>query len=141
MVMTAHVVFAALDSKRPATLSPEVIGMLRDKLGFRGVIATDDLDMRAIRMGADEAAIAAVRAGCDALLVCQDERNALLAEEALIREAERDGAFRGRVGEAAARVRALKRSHADAVAKLPVLSRASIASAAHRRLASHLAGG
>ena len=114
--------------------------MLRDKLGFRGVIATDDLDMRAIRMGADEAAIAAVRAGCDALLVCQDERNALLAEEALIREAERDATFRARVAESAARLRAMKTAHAAYGAAHPAPARDVVGSYAHRRLADRLAG-
>src|SRR6476659_9675165 len=49
MIMTAHVVFAALDAARPATLSPEVMtGLLRDRIGFRGVIVSDDLDLRTV---------------------------------------------------------------------------------------------
>src|SRR5690606_28348420 len=75
MIMTAHVVFAALDPTRPATLSEQVVsGLLRDKLGFKGVIVSDDLDMRAIAgtMGIDVAAVAAIRAGCDVLLLCRD---------------------------------------------------------------------
>ena len=143
MIMTAHVVFAALDAARPATLSPDVItGLLRDRLGYRGVIVSDDLDMTAIagELGADVAAVAAIRAGCDALLLCRDERNQALAEAAVIREAERDAAFRARVGEAAARIRALKRTHAEDVARLPAASRDGVGSAAHRQLADRLAG-
>ena len=45
-------------------------------------------------MGADVAAIAAIRAGCDVLLLCRDEAHQALAEDALIREAERDSEFR-----------------------------------------------
>lgn len=141
MLMTAHVVFAALDPTRPATLSPEVItGLLREKLGYQGVIVSDDLDMKAIaaHLGAGDAAIRAIRAGCDVLLLCRDERNQLLAEEALLEECERDSAFRAQVGTAAARVRAMKRAHADNQARRPAPSRDVIGSFAHRTLADRL---
>jgi beta-N-acetylhexosaminidase len=144
MIMTAHVVFAALDASRPATLSPDVItGLLRGRLGYRGVIVSDDLDMRAIadHMGADVAAVAAVRAGCDALLLCKDEGNQAAAEAALIRAAESDGELRARIAESAARIRALKQAHGAARAAHPPATRAVIGSAAHRELADRLAGG
>jgi beta-N-acetylhexosaminidase len=141
MLMTAHVVFAALDPTRPATLSPEVItGLLRDKLGYQGVIVSDDLDMKAIaaHLGAGDAAVRAIRAGCDVLLLCRDERNQLLAEEALIKECERDSAFRAEVGAAAARVRAMKRAHAENQARRPAPGREVIGSPAHQALAARL---
>jgi beta-N-acetylhexosaminidase len=144
MIMTAHVVFAALDPARPATLSPEVItGLLRDRLGYQGVIVSDDLDMRAIagHMGADVAAVAAVRAGCDVLLLCKDEDNQAAASAALIREAERDAEFRRRVGEAAQRVREMKRAHAARRAQLPALPRDVVGGTAHRLLADRLLAG
>ena len=143
MLMTAHVVFAALDPTRPATLSPEVInGLLRERLGYQGVIVSDDLDMKAIaaHLGAGDAAIRAVRAGCDVLLLCRDARNQALAEEALITEAERDSGFRAKVGAAAARVRAMKRAHAENQARRPAPSRDVVGSFAHRTLADRLSG-
>jgi beta-N-acetylhexosaminidase len=73
MLMTAHVHYPALDPKLPATLSPAIItGMLRRRFGFRGVIASDDLEMRAIsdQWGPGEAAVLALAAGCDLLLFC-----------------------------------------------------------------------
>lgn len=143
MIMTAHVVFAALDASRPATLSPAVVdGLLRRQLGYRGVIVSDDLDMRAIasHMGADVAAVAAVRAGCDALLLCRDPDHQAAAEAALIREAEADTEFRRRVGEAAGRVREMKRAHTAALARIPAPSRDVIGCAAHAELAALLAG-
>ncbi|HTM20892.1 MAG TPA: beta-N-acetylhexosaminidase, partial [Kofleriaceae bacterium] len=76
MIMTAHVLFSAIDRDLPATLSRAVItDLLRGQLGYRGVVVSDDLDMRAIadHMGAGPAAVAAIRAGCDVLLVCKDE--------------------------------------------------------------------
>ncbi len=75
MIMTAHVVYPALDPDRPATLSPAIVeGILRRGLGFDGVVVTDDLEMAAIteRFGWEEAVVMAVLAGCDLLLVCHD---------------------------------------------------------------------
>ncbi len=68
-VMTAHVVFSAYDAA-PATLSPVLLGLLRDHLGFGGVIVTDALDMKAISdgVGHGEGAVLALAAGAD--LVC-----------------------------------------------------------------------
>ncbi|MGE0869368.1 MAG: beta-N-acetylhexosaminidase [Kofleriaceae bacterium] len=143
MMMTAHVVFAALDDKLPATLSERVVtGLLRDKLGYRGVIASDDLDMKAIssHIGADVAAVAAIRAGCDVLLLCRDENHQMLAEQALVRECERDAAFRAKVGAAAQRVRELKRNHAENLSRTPAPSRDVVGCAAHEQLAERLAG-
>ena len=143
MIMTAHVVFAALDAARPATLSEAVVtGLLKKKLGYQGVIVSDDLDMNAIaaHMGADLAAVQAIRAGCDVLLLCRDENHQAQAEAALIREAEKDSAFRARVGEAAAKVRAMKRAHVINQVTHPTPDRAIVGSFEHRRLADRLAG-
>ena len=137
MIMTAHVVFAALDPDGPATLSRAVVtGLLRERLGYPGVIVSDDLDMKAIAatMGADVAAVAAIRAGCDVLLLCRDRDNQLLAEEGLSKAAETDAELRGRIAESAARVRAMKRAHGG-----PLPGRDVIGSAAHRALAERLA--
>ncbi|MEV6953175.1 glycoside hydrolase family 3 N-terminal domain-containing protein [Streptomyces sp. NPDC051183] len=71
-VMTAHIVFPALDPSRdPATLSrPIVTGILRERLGFRGVVVTDALDMAGVRQkyGDDRVPVLALKAGCDQLL-------------------------------------------------------------------------
>ncbi|MGE0548952.1 MAG: beta-N-acetylhexosaminidase [Kofleriaceae bacterium] len=141
MIMTAHVVFAALDDNVPATLSERVVtGLLRDQLGYRGVIASDDLDMKAIagHLGAEVAAVAAIRAGCDVLLLCRDENHQALAEQALVRECERDSAFRAKVGTAAQRIRQLKRNHAENLSRAPAPSRDAVGSFAHKQLAERL---
>jgi beta-N-acetylhexosaminidase len=143
MIMTAHVVFAALDPARPATVSEQVVtGLLRERLGYRGVIVSDDLDMRAIagHMGTGAAAVAAVRAGCDALLLCQSEDNQAAAEASLVHEAERDLEFRRKIGEAAHRVREMKKAHAAHRATHPAPPRGIVGSARHRQLADRLAG-
>jgi beta-N-acetylhexosaminidase len=71
-VMTAHIVVSAYDPDAPATLSPAVTtGLLRKRLGFTGLVVTDALEMAAVtsRHGSARAAVLAVRAGADVLLM------------------------------------------------------------------------
>ena len=75
-IMTAHVLVPSLDEEKPATLSPNVVQkLLRDELKFDGVILSDDLEMKAVsaHYAVPDAAVDAIRAGCDAVLVCQGE--------------------------------------------------------------------
>lgn len=68
-LMTAHVRYPALDPRRPATLSPRILGMLRSAIGFRGLVVSDSLDMAGVRrFGDGEAPVQALIAGCDLLL-------------------------------------------------------------------------
>ena len=71
-IMTTHIVFPAIDPERPATLSHKVMtGLLREQLGFTGLIITDCLEMKAIEDNYGvEAAVLAFEAGVDLLLVC-----------------------------------------------------------------------
>jgi len=71
-VMTAHVVFEALDPRRPATLSPMVMRLLRERCGFDGPAISDDLEMKAVseHFTLEEAVPGTVSAGVDGLLVC-----------------------------------------------------------------------
>jgi beta-N-acetylhexosaminidase len=78
MLMTAHVLYPALDPEHPATLSARILrGLLRGELGYDGIVVSDDLEMRAL--GDDcpvaDAAVASLRAGCDWLLICNDFEN------------------------------------------------------------------
>jgi beta-glucosidase len=80
-VMTAHLLLPALDQRLPATLSAPVLSLLRQELRFDGLIVTDALVMGAItqRYGPYEAAVLAVEAGADVLLMPQDAAGALSA--------------------------------------------------------------
>ena len=72
-IMTAHVIFEPLDADYPATMSRRVLhGILRERLGYDGLIITDDIEMKAIadHYGYDEAAIRGVNAGVDNFLCC-----------------------------------------------------------------------
>ena len=100
-MMTAHVVYDTLDAGRPATLSHAICTkLLRDKLGFQGVLFSDDLEMKALSRKVEDNAIAAVNAGCDLLLICSDEAYADAAHRALTREIEKSDAFRARAMDA-----------------------------------------
>jgi beta-N-acetylhexosaminidase len=72
-IMTAHLLLPAIDEERPATLSPAIVdGLLKKKLGFGGLVFTDDMDMKAIsaRYAPGDAAVQAIAAGCDCVLLC-----------------------------------------------------------------------
>jgi beta-N-acetylhexosaminidase len=73
LAMTAHVVFDAIDAKRPATTSRKAIRLMRDHLGFGGLIMTDDLSMKALSGSPRERARAALEAGCDVVLHCNGD--------------------------------------------------------------------
>ncbi|WP_375427788.1 glycoside hydrolase family 3 N-terminal domain-containing protein [uncultured Sphingomonas sp.] len=71
MGMTSHIVFDAWDPDRPATLSPIVIEqVIRGRIGFDGLLMTDDIDMKALSGTAGQKAVGAVAAGCDLVLDC-----------------------------------------------------------------------
>jgi beta-N-acetylhexosaminidase len=109
-LMTAHVVFSAVDSL-PATLSRRFCThLLRETWGYGGLLVSDDLEMKAIaaQMSTGDAACAAVEAGCDLLLICSKEAEQAAAHEALVRRAESDPAFFERCAQAARRVGAAR---------------------------------
>lgn len=115
MVMTAHVFNAKLDARRPATLSKAVVtGLLRERLGFPGVVVTDDLQMRAVagQYGFKEALGLAVNAGADVLLIGNNlEHDPDIASRALdtLMELVAEGAVSAeRIRQSAGRVLALK---------------------------------
>jgi beta-N-acetylhexosaminidase len=70
MAMTAHVIYSALDPELPVTISPKAINYIRAKIGFRGLIISDDLSMQALSGSHMQRAKQANAAGCDLLLHC-----------------------------------------------------------------------
>jgi beta-N-acetylhexosaminidase len=72
MAMTAHVVYAALDSN-PATQSPRLVRLIRDDIGFQGLLLTDDISMQALAGDVAERARRALAAGCDVILHCNGD--------------------------------------------------------------------
>jgi beta-N-acetylhexosaminidase len=104
MLMTAHVVYPAVD-ERPATLSRRwLTDILRGELGYRGVVVSDDLDMKAVaeRFPVETVVLESLKAGCDAFLACRDAAVQQKAEAALQK------ADPARLAEAGARLNELR---------------------------------
>jgi beta-N-acetylhexosaminidase len=72
--MTAHVVYEAFDPDRPATLSPRMVRLIREEIGFGGLLMTDDLSMGALPGPVGARAARARAAGCDLILHCNGDR-------------------------------------------------------------------
>jgi len=126
-MMSAHVVYQELDPGRPATLSRKICTtLLRNEIGFKGVLFSDCLQMRALsdRWPIEETSVAAVRAGCDVLLVCHDFDVQERAHAALVARAEADPQFRARCNDAVTRSLRARRQQPPR----PVPSRNALAS-------------
>jgi beta-N-acetylhexosaminidase len=111
-VMASHAVYPALDGERIASQSPAIMeGLLRDELGFEGVVMTDSLEAAAVRAVADveEAAVASAEAGVDVILTT-GRGSYLRVYRALLERAREDPAFRERARTSAARVLAAQSS-------------------------------
>lgn len=134
-MMTAHVFLPALDEERPATLSKTIVtGILRESLGFEGLIISDDLEMKALakERTVPESAVLAIEAGCDALLICAGDYDVQAAAlEAIVKQAEQDRAFERRVEGAVARNTRTKERFLTAPVTAPLTS------AALRRVLGH----
>ncbi|MFD4717171.1 glycoside hydrolase family 3 protein [Streptomyces sp. NPDC058423] len=112
-VMSAHILLPALDPDRPATLSPQVLtGLLRQELGYDGLIVTDGMEMQAISAvyGIERGSVLAIAAGADAICVgggLADEDTVLRLRDALVSAVRKGELPEERLADAAARVRAL----------------------------------
>ncbi|MGW8783619.1 glycoside hydrolase family 3 protein [Streptomyces sp. NPDC055796] len=143
-VMTAHIVFPALDpSGDPATLSgPIVTGILRERLGFRGVVVTDALDMAGVRQkyGDDRVPVLALKAGCDQLLNPPDLG---LAHRSVLAAVEAGELTRARIEESVLRILELKarRGLFDAAHTAAGQTDAQVGIPAHLTAADEIAAG
>ena len=90
MVMAGHLLYPAVDAERPASLSPEWMGLLRKDLGFEGVVVTDDLAMAGASGGGtpERAAVRAVEAGADLLIVSSPPQQQANAYDAVVAAVE-----------------------------------------------------
>ncbi len=110
-VMVSHILCSELDEEYPASLSKTLVqGLLRNEMGFDGVVFTDDLTMGAITesYSLEQACVLAVNAGCDMLLVCHEYDNVYTVLEALETAAESGKISMQRIDEAVARILRLK---------------------------------
>ena len=135
MVLIGHANYPAIThDQSPASLSKKwITDVLRKKIGYRGLVVSDDLEMGGVLKAApiEQAALEHIRAGGDLCLICHIEEYVTRSYEALIKEAESNRKFAQRVADSAARVLAFKkkssalkrRSPAPTLAKLEKLSR------------------
>ena len=107
-VMVAHAAYPAVTKERtPASLSKKWVSeILRKKIGYRGLILADDLEMGGVlaAMTIEEAAVQTIRAGSDIFPVCHDEEKVWRTYEAVLTEAERDRKFAAIVADRARRI-------------------------------------
>lgn len=155
-IMTAHILVPSLDEEKPATLSRRVVyDLLRDELNFEGVILSDDLEMKALAKSytVAEAAVQAILAGCDGVLICRalsDDRSRdievqAVALEALVHAVEDGTIPYKRLEDALARSRRAKeRFLTSGVRSLPSAGRKGpprtnvVGCDAHRRIAEEM---
>jgi beta-N-acetylhexosaminidase len=130
LVMVSHAAYPQVTCDRPpASLSNVwITDILRKRIGYRGLIVSDDLEMGGVLSAAPigEAAVRFVRAGGDLCLICHREDYILQAHESLIKAAERDSKFARRVAEAARHVAAFKRKSASTIRRATVPSTAKV---------------
>lgn len=71
--MTAHIIYSAIDDKNCATISPKIIDLIRGEIGFKNILMSDDLSMKALKGSFSERAKSAIDAGCDLILHCNGD--------------------------------------------------------------------
>ncbi len=138
-VMTAHIVYEALDSRYPATMSKRIIdGLLRKEMGFDGLVISDDLEMKAItdHFGVNQAVVIGAAAGADCLLACHHPDVMHSAIETLIRAAEKDDSLVEMIAAANRRQDAFNKQYTRPPQQDPDLS--IIGCDEHRRIAERL---
>ncbi|GAC1433099.1 MAG: hypothetical protein NVS1B11_00620 [Terriglobales bacterium] len=135
MVLVGHANYPSVTKDlTPASLSKKwITDVLRKKIGYRGMVVSDDLEMGSVLKAApiEQATVEHIRAGGDLCLICHIEEYVTKSYETLIKEAERDSRFAKRVHESASRVAAFKkkssalrrRSSAPSQVKMEKLSR------------------
>lgn len=113
-IMIGHLNMANIDSEYPASLSEKLVdGLLRKKLGYHGVVVTDDLDMGAIRNSYSKggAGVKAVQAGCDIMLICHDHQNVEESKKQIIEAVNQGVIDIERINDSVRRILLLKRKY------------------------------
>jgi beta-N-acetylhexosaminidase len=138
-IMTAHVVFEPIDPRYPATMSKVILdGILRQRLGFQGLLISDDMEMKAIasNFGIEDAIVCATNAGIDLFAICHSQALQNQAIDALIDGVERGDVPRARIEQANQRLDKLCQQYVKDAASKPDLS--VIGCEAHRQVVARV---
>ena len=143
-IMTAHIVYSALDADRPATLSQRILTtLLRGELGFDGLIITDDMEMKAIdrRYRTGEAVVMAIAAGADMVLTLWTYQNQLEVFDALVSAVKSGRISEDRINQSVERILKYKTAFGvfDSEDATPLKAIELVGSAPHRRIAATIA--
>ena len=114
-VMVCHAIYTASKDALPASLSRKwMTGVLRTKLGYTGLIVTDDMEMGALQTAApmEQASVQSLKAGVDLLLICRQEEQVVRAFDAVTIEAERNSRFAAKLQESSKRIARHKKKFA-----------------------------
>jgi beta-N-acetylhexosaminidase len=114
-IMTSHTIYQDLDPEKPATLSKKILTeLLRNDLGYEGVVITDDLEMGAIEKESDlgHAAVQAFEAGADLLLICQSHKKVIDALQKIADAVSKNHKLAIRMEESLERVRIMRQKFA-----------------------------
>lgn len=117
-IMTTHILFPSLDSERPATISHSILtGLLREELGYDGLVITDCLEMKAIAdtVGTVRGAVEALKAGADMVLIAHTWEVQRAAAQAIREAVERGELSEERLNEAVERILMVKRRFLSAL--------------------------
>jgi beta-N-acetylhexosaminidase len=117
-VMTSHTIYQHLDPENPATLSKIILtDLLRNELGYDGVVITDDLEMGAIEKEGDlgQAALQAFAAGADLLLICQSHEKVIDALGKTARAIAESPDLQARMRESIRRVTVMRKAFSGLV--------------------------
>lgn len=113
MVMVGHLIYPAIDPVNPTSLSPEAIELLREDVGHEGIVVTDDLSMAAAlgEGNPSDAAVAAVKAGADLLIISSPAQEQADAYEAVVNAVESGEVSRGQLERSVERIVEAKKNH------------------------------
>ena len=141
-IMTAHIIYHAFDADRPATLSPTILtNLLRNELGFDGLIITDDMEMKAIddRYRSGEAAVMAVEAGADIVMVLWSPTKQIEVFDALLSAVKRGRISQARLDQSVSRILKSKAAAFDRRFVDPDAVGGTVGTDAHQQLAQTIA--
>ncbi len=141
-IMTAHIIYPALDADRPATLSPTILtDLLRKELGFDGLLITDDMEMKAIddRYRSGEAAVMAIEAGADIVMVLWSPTKQLEALDALLTAVKSGRISQARLNQSVERILKSKEGAFNRWLVDPDAVGGTVGTEAHQQLAQTIA--